>query len=386
MPATSLTAPSHDATLTPLNAMILHSAEILNFKNIEEARLDFSPKVNCVLGSNAMGKSNLLEAVHYLSFLRGFRTLPDADFIRHGADTMLLKGSYASDDDVACSLTVGMQRGKRKSVRADGKEYQRISRHIGRFPLVMVAPQDTSIILGSGQERRRFMDMVISQVDGAYLQHLMRYNRSLESRNRMLRSGIRDDLLFESVEQPLVEAASAIHSIRASWTNTITPIFNSYHRLLSADADDVKITYRSSLDNASMADLLKANRQRDAMLGYTSSGVHRDDLEASLGNHSLRGIGSQGQLKTFAVALKLAVFDFLRDAGGETPILLLDDIFDKLDAERVEHILQVVGPDSGFGQIFITDTNREHLDRILKGIQGHMLFNAEHGAFTPLSV
>lgn len=365
--------------------MILRSAEILNFKNIAEARLDFSPKVNCVLGSNAMGKSNLLEAVHFLSFLRGFRTLPDAEYMRHNEDTMLLKGQYGSDDGTSFSLSVGMTRGKRKSVRADGKEYKRVSQHIGRFPLVMVAPQDTSIVQGSGQERRRFMDMVISQADGAYLQHLVRYNRSLESRNRMLRSGIRDDLLYESVEQPLAESAQAIHDIRARWAESITPIFNRYHNALSAGADEVGILYRSALSEMPMPELLKANRQRDNMLGYTSGGVHRDDLEATLGSHSLRGTGSQGQLKTFTVALKLAVFDYLRNAAGETPILLLDDIFDKLDASRVEHILHVVGPESAFGQIFITDTNREHLDRILHGIDGHLLLKAENGVFTPLS-
>ena len=361
--------------------MVLRGAEILNFKNIAEARLDFSPKVNCVLGRNAMGKSNLLEAVHFMSFMRGFRALPDSEFMRHGQETTLLKGDYLAASGTTLSLSVGMTRGRRKSVRADGKEYPRIAAHIGRLPLVLVAPQDTAIVLGAGQERRRFMDMVISQADGAYLQHLMHYTRSLESRNRMLRSGIRDALLYESVEQPLCQAAAAIHSVRRQWAEALAPIFSRYHRALSAGADDVAIRYRSALNDAAMPEILESHRQRDAILGYTSQGVHRDDLEAMLGDHLLRGIGSQGQLKTFTVALKLAVFDYLRQARGETPILLLDDIFDKLDASRVEHILSVVGPDSGFGQIFITDTNREHLDRILSGIDGHLLFQAENGAF-----
>lgn len=364
--------------------MLLRSAEILNFKNIAEARIDFSPKLNCVLGRNAMGKSNLLEAVHFMSFLRGFRTLPDAEYLRHTTDTALLKGEYVSDGGVSCNLSVGFTRGKRKSVRADGKEYKRVALHIGRLPLVLVAPQDTAIVQGAGQERRRIMDMVISQADGAYLQHLMRYTRSLESRNRMLRSGIRDSLLFESVEQPLCEAAAAIYDTRRKWAEALAPIFAGYHRELSAGADDVQIHYRSALADCPMAELLEANRQRDALLGYTSAGVHRDDLETTLGSHALRSVGSQGQLKTFTVALKLAVFDYLRQTGGETPLLLLDDIFDKLDASRVEHILHVVGPASGFGQIFITDTNREHLDRILAGIDGHLLLQADNGAFTPL--
>lgn len=362
--------------------MILRGAEILNFKNIAEARLEFSPKVNCVLGRNAMGKSNLLEAIHFMSFLRGFRTLSDSEFLRHGQETALLKGDYLTDSEVSCTLSVGLKKGRRKSVRADGKEYSRIAAHIGRLPLVLVAPQDTAIVLGAGQERRRFMDMVISQADGAYLQHLMRYTRSLESRNRMLRSGIRDTLLYESVEQPLCEAAAAIHAVRARWAEELTPIFAGYHMRLSAGADEVSIRYRSALNEYTMPEILESHRQRDVVLGYTSSGVHRDDLEAMLGDRPLRGIGSQGQLKTFTVALKLAVFDYLRQSRRETPILLLDDIFDKLDASRVEHILSVVGPDSGFGQIFITDTNREHLDRILSGIDGHLLLQAEEGVFS----
>lgn len=364
--------------------MVLKSAEILNFKNIGECNLEFSPKVNCVLGQNAMGKSNLLEAVHFMSFVRGFRTLPDSELLRHGADTMLLKGEYTSDAAVNSSLSIGMMAGKRKSVRADGKEYQRLSQHIGRFPLVLVAPQDTAIVQGSGQERRRFMDMVISQADGTYLQHLMRYTRSLESRNRMLRSGIRDSLLFESIEQPLCEAAAAIHDIRRRWAEEITPGFNNYHRALSDGADEVTITYHSALNQQDMASLLAAGRQKDTLLGYTSAGVHRDDLKTALAGHSLRETGSQGQLKTFTIALKLAVFEYLSRKTGETPILLLDDIFDKLDASRVEHILNVVGAQTGFGQIFITDTNREHLDCILHGIEGHKLFLAHNGAFSLL--
>lgn len=361
--------------------MLLRKADIVDFKNIGEASLDFSPKVNCVLGRNAMGKSNLLEAVHFLSFVRGFRNIPDSAYVRHGAESLLLKGEYMSDDGTTHHVSCGVVPGRRKSLKCDGKEYKQLSRHIGRIPLVLVAPQDTNLVTGSGQERRRFMDMVISQADAAYLARLVQFARALESRNRMLRSGIRDALLYESVEQPLCQAAAAIHSVRRQWAEALAPIFSRYHRALSAGADDVAIRYRSALNDAAMPEILESHRQRDAILGYTSQGVHRDDLEAMLGDHPLRGIGSQGQLKTFTVALKLAVFDYLRQARGETPILLLDDIFDKLDASRVEHILSVVGPDSGFGQIFITDTNREHLDRILSGIDGHLLFQAENGAF-----
>lgn len=365
--------------------MQLLRADIVNFKNIAEASIEFSPAVNCVLGANAMGKSNLLEAVHYLSFARGFRTMPDAAYLRHGSESMLLKGEYRADDGTLRRLSAGMVAGRRKSLRADGKEYRRVTEHIGRFPLVLAAPQDSAIVQGSGQERRRFMDMVISQADAPYLAWLVRYGRALESRNRMLRSGIRDALLYESVETPLCEAADAIHATRRRWAEELRPIFRRYHSRLAGGGEDVDIIYRSALNDAPAADVLRASRHKDTALGFTSSGVHRDDLEASLGEYHLRALGSQGQLKTFTIALKLAVFEYLHSRMGETPMLLLDDIFDKLDAGRVEHILAVVGPASGFGQIFITDTNREHLDRILAGLPGHLLLQASDGRFTSLS-
>ena len=365
--------------------MLLSRADIINFKNIEEASIEFSPQVNCVLGSNAMGKSNLLEAIHFLSFVRGFRSMPDSGYMRHGADTMLLKGEYLADDGSSHKVSCGLSAGKRKSLKADGKEYQRISQHIGRYPVVVVTPQDSTLVTGSGEERRRFMDMVISQADGAYLSHLMQYSRALESRNRMLRSGIRDDLLYESVEAPMCAAATALHAIRSRWTETLNPLFGKYHRALSAGGENVDLSYSSALNSQTMKELLDANRRKDTILGFTSGGPHRDDLTASLEGYSMRRLGSQGQIKTFTTALKLAVFDYLKQERAITPMLLLDDIFDKLDASRVEHIMQVVGPGSDFGQIFITDTNREHLDRILSGIRGHLLLEADHGRFTPVS-
>jgi DNA replication and repair protein RecF len=365
--------------------MLLRRADIVNFKNIEEVSVDFSPTVNCLLGKNGMGKSNLLEAIHFLSFVRGFRTLPDSAFVRHGEQSMLVKGVYTGEDGTTDVVSCGIVPGKRKSLKCNDKEYQRMSEHIGRFPLVVVAPQDSTLVTGAGEERRRFMDMVISQSDKSYLEYLTRYGRALESRNRMLRSGIRDTLLYESVEQPLCEAARQIHAIREKWVERMCPLFEKYYQEVAANGESVSISYKSALNESSMKDILGRNMQRDAILGYTSSGVHRDDIETTLGGYSLKKLGSQGQIKTFTIALKLAVYDFLKATKGVTPLLLLDDIFDKLDSSRVEHIMEVVAPEERFGQIFITDTNREHIDQIITSISGNLLLEVENGKFTPIT-
>lgn len=366
--------------------MLLRKVDIVNFKNIEEASVEFSPTVNCLLGKNGMGKSNLLEAIHFLSFVRGFRTLPDSAYIRHGEQSMLVKGSYTGEDGTADVVSCGIMAGKRKSLKCNDKEYQRMSEHIGRFPLVVVAPQDSTLVTGSGEERRRFMDMVISQADKSYLEYLARYGRALESRNRMLRSGIRDTLLYESVEAPLCEAAQHIHQTRTKWIEEMQPIFSGYYSEVAANGEEVSLSYKSSLNEMTMQELLKRNSQKDTILGYTSGGPHRDDIESSLGDYSLRKLGSQGQIKTFTIALKFAVYDFLKRKKGVTPLLLLDDIFDKLDSTRVEHIMEVVAPEERFGQIFITDTNREHLDRIIATLSGNLLLEVESGKFTPIKI
>lgn len=364
--------------------MRIDRIEILNFKNIAHAEMTFRPKINCIVGRNGMGKSNLLEAIHYLSFVRGFRSLPERGYIRHGQTQMLLKAGYGGD--TGHELSLGMVEGKRKTLKADGKEYQRLSEHIGRFPLVVVTPQDNALVAGAADERRRFMDMVISQCDDAYLPHLVKYTRALESRNRMLRSGIRDNLLYESVETPLCASAAAIHQIRSRWVTDLAPLFARYYKALGSNGEESGIEYRSALNGQSMTDLLTRNRQRDALLGYTSAGPHRDDLTLTLNGYSIRSMGSQGQIKSVTIALKLSVHDLLRRCRNVNPILLLDDVFDKLDSTRVERLMALVGPDSEFGQIFVTDTNREHLDRILSGVSDSLLLQADNGSFTPVTL
>lgn len=363
--------------------MILNNIDILDFKNIHEARLEFSPGVNCLVGLNGMGKSNLLEAIHLMCLARGMTSIPESALIRHGADMLAVKGDFTSDADVEEKVSVGIVRGKGKSLKRNGKEYPKISRHFGAFPLVSVTPGDTQIVSGSAEERRKLMDMVISQADSAYLTHLIGYTRALESRNRLLRAEVRDSLLYESVENSMAAAAEAIHNARAEWVKNIAPRLAGYYSIIAGNDEKASLEYSSVLNGASFADVLADSRQKDITLGFTSKGVHRDDLLTKLGSHSMRRLGSQGQVKSFTLALRLAIFDYLKEAGGKTPILLLDDIFDKLDAHRVEHILQMVSNSGNFGQIFITDTNREHIDSILSHLDGNpRLFEVKDGEFS----
>ena len=365
--------------------MILNSIEILDFKNIPEARLDFSPGVNCLVGLNGMGKSNMLEAIHLLCLARGMSSIPESSLIRHGSGMLGVKGKFTADAGTDEAVAVGILKGKGKSLKRNGKEYDRISRHIGAFPLVSVTPADSTLVTGSAEERRRLMDMVISQADASYLSHLIRYTRSLESRNRMLRAGVRDNLLYESIETAMEQAAVEIHRARREWVAAIAPGLSDYYSLIAGNNETASLGYKSILNDATLKDVLAERRQKDIVLGYTSQGLHRDDLTMDLGEYSMRRLGSQGQIKSFTLALRLAIFDYLKRASGKTPLLLLDDIFDKLDASRVEHILRMVSEGENFGQIFITDTNRGHIDSIIARLEGSpKLFEVKEGAFTEL--
>lgn len=367
--------------------MIIKSIDILNFKNIASATLDFSPGVNCLLGMNGMGKSNLLEAIHFLSMARPMSPLPDNSLIRHGEEMLIVKGEYISGSGSSDTIACGITRGKGKSLKRNGKEYRRFSEHIGKFPIVTVTPGDSQLVKGPGEDRRKLMDMVISQAHPEYLAQLIRYNRALESRNRMLRAGVRDALLYESVETGLEEAAAVINATRQRWVTAIAPKVEDCYARLAGNRESVEISYSSQISGKTMRELLAERRQKDTILGYTSAGTHRDDIDARLDGYSLRRLGSQGQVKTFTVALRLAIFDYLKEASGMTPLLLLDDIFDKLDAARVENIMHEVTVNPTFSQIFITDTNRKHLDDILAGVGGPCsMFNVADGVFTPMEI
>lgn len=367
--------------------MTLNSIEILNFKNIAGANLHFSPRVNCLLGMNGMGKSNLLDAIHLLSMTRTMGSLPDASLIKHGEEAMLVKGVFSTESDTTDTISCGMTAGKRKSLKKNGKEYSRISQHIGAYPVVISTPDDSRIVAGSGEERRKLIDMVISQANPEYLDALIRYNKALINRNKMLRAGVKDPILYDSIERTMIDTAHVIHQNRKLWVEKISPIVEEIYGRISGGKETTSLIYKSVLNNTSMKDTLEAHRAKDQILGFTSTGIHRDDLEITLDGFSLRALGSQGQLKTFAVALRLAIYRFLKDVKGVVPLLLLDDIFDKLDANRVENIMKEVSQSNEFGQIFITDTNRKHLDDILSGISGpKTLINVADGEFTPIKL
>lgn len=360
--------------------MILTDISILNYKNVVDANLTFSPKINCFTGNNGMGKTNILDAIYYMSFCKsGVTQGGDSVLVNHEADYMMLQGHYARRGEVE-SVSIGYQRNKRKSVKRNGKEYKRLSEHIGLLPVVMISPLDWELIRGTGEERRKLMNQIISQSDREYLNALIVYTKALENRNAMLKQGFRDPILFESIETRMCEAADTIHRIRMKWIADFAPIFIRYYQDIAQSAETVSLDYCSHLNEATMRQILDSNRERDAVVGYTTHGIHRDDIELMLGNHPMRRTGSQGQCKTYTIALRLAQFAFLKESGGITPLLLLDDIFDKLDARRVENIINVVNGNTGFEQIFITDTNRTHLDDIIHDMGGdYAIFDVTDG-------
>ena len=364
--------------------MQLTSLSIDNFKNIRRARLEFSSKINGLLGNNGMGKSNLLDAIHTLSFCKSFTGVTDAMLITRDEDFAMLKGNYLrrdTDED----LTMGLARGRRKTLKRKGKEYQRLSEHIGTFPLVMVSPADIDLIREGAEERRKLIDMVISQSDPRYLDALIRYGRALEQRNRMLREGTVDHTLYDAVEMAMEMSASYIVESRQEWVSKLTPIFERHYRRISGGNEMPQLNYSTRMaDGVTLAELLDRERRHDEIVRHTSVGPHRDDLELTLDGMEMRRTGSQGQCKTFTIALRLAQYEFLGKATGMRPLLLLDDIFDKLDADRVERIMEIV-EDPAFGQIFITDTNRTHLDEIVnRTAVDFRLWEVTSGNFSPI--
>lgn len=367
--------------LTFVSSMILKKISILNYKNIEQAELDFSPKLNCFFGQNGMGKTNLLDAVYFLSFCKSAGNPVDSQNIRHEADFFVIQGFYEAADGTPETIYCGMKRRQKKQFKRNKKEYTRLSDHIGFLPLVMVSPADSVLIAGGSEERRRFMDVVISQYDKEYLNALIRYNKAMQQRNTLLKSEQPvEGALFDVLEDIMAQTGEVVFHKREQFIQEFIPIFQSFYSFISEDKEKVALTYESHACGASLRELLKESRERDKIMGFSLKGVHKDELNMVLGDFPIKREGSQGQNKTYLIALKLAQFDFLKRTGSTEPLLLLDDIFDKLDALRMEQIIKLVAGDS-FGQIFITDTNREHLDRILHKVGGdYKIFRVEKGS------
>lgn len=351
--------------------MILKQISILNYKNLEQVELEFSPKMNCFIGQNGMGKTNLLDAVYYLSFCKSATNPIDSQNMMHDKDFFVIQGVYESESGDREEVYCGMKRRQKKVFKRNKKEYSRLSDHIGFIPLVMVSPADTELIAGGSEERRRFMDVVISQYDKEYLEALIRYNKALQQRNTLLKAETEpDEELLAVWEEMMAMTGEVVYRKRCEFIDEFIPTFQTFYSHISQDKEAVNLSYESHAKHGSLLNQLKESRVRDRIMGYSLKGVHKDDLTMQLGEYPIKREGSQGQNKTYLIALKLAQFDFLRRTGSNTiPLLLLDDIFDKLDASRVEQIVKLVSGDR-FGQIFITDTNRDHLDKIMQKIEG----------------
>lgn len=363
--------------------MILRKLSILNYKNIEQAEVGFSSKINCFFGNNGMGKTNLLDAIYYLSFTKSHINTPDSQIVKNGQEMCVIQGEYdyaGREEDIFCAI----RSGQRKQFKRNKKEYDKLSEHIGLLPLVMISPADVELIRGGSDERRRFLDMIISQQDKQYLHALIQYNKALHQRNVLLKSQSRDNSLFEVLEMQMAMYGSLVYETRKRLVEDFVPIFNDYYHRICGFSEEIGLRYVSHLEKNELQELLTENRERDKILSYTSIGIHKDELEMLLNDSLIRRVGSQGQNKTYLIALKLAQFAFLKEKGSTTPILLLDDLFDKLDANRVEQIIQLVNNDQ-FGQIFITDTNRKYLDEILS-LTGndYALFKVDNGEVQPL--
>lgn len=354
--------------------MLLNSISILNYRSLSSVDLELSPQINCLIGCNGVGKTNFLDAVYYLSFCKSAISTTDISHIKHEEPFFMIQGSYLSDVGVYQEFSCGLKRGEKKQFKRNKKNYDRLSEHIGLVPLVMVSPADHNLISGGSDERRRFMDIVISQYDKEYLQSLIRYNKALMQRNAMLRSEKElEPEMLELVEMMMTETANAVFEKRMRFVERLVPIFRYFYKEIAGTDENVSLEYRSDLSDYSLKELLAASRFNDRRVGFTTKGVHKDELLMKLNGYPIKKEGSQGQNKSYLIALKLAQFDFLRECGNETPILLLDDIFDKLDSQRVERIMNLVSGER-FGQIFITDVNREHIDLMLESTSGYRLF------------
>ena len=369
--------------------MHLQKLELLNFKNYPELTLDFSPDINCLVGNNGSGKTNLLDAVYYLSLTKSAFHVTDAHSIKHEEDLMLIRGWFKQQDatdTVQCSL----QQGQRKLVMRNRKEYERLSEHVGRYPVVLIAPNDTDIIREGSEIRRRFFDGILSQIESSYLQNLLRYNHALKQRNSLLKffaeqGRVQHDLL-EPFNMQLLQWGLPLLERRQLFTQEYMPLFEHHYRRLTDGEEEVSIRYETNLDSSRAEQLMQESLQRDVALQRTRIGIHKDEWAFEIGGFSLKKYGSQGQQKSFLIALKLAQFDLLREHKGFKPILLLDDIFDKLDEKRMARLMELVSGHA-FGQLFVTDARPERSAKLFKDLPDTEVsyFYIDKGTATPVS-
>lgn len=346
--------------------MRLEKLSLLNFKNITECRIVPSAGINCIVGSNGAGKTNVVDAIHFLSMSKSALSMTDGQSVRHGEPFFMLSGDYTTDGDMGVTVTCGFEKGKGKSLKFCGKEYERLADHIGVVPVVMVSPSDGVLVSDAADERRRWLNAFLSQLDHSYLDATMRYNRLLAERNSMLKQGamLLPELL-DVIDERIAEQGERVAAARRDVLERLAPIAERLYGEIAAEGESVCLSYRSELNDTPFLEILRANRQKDLVMGYTTSGIHRDDVTMLIGGYPLRKFGSQGQQKSFLLALKLAQYKLLHERLGERPLLLLDDLFDKLDEQRLQKLIRLTSNEE-FGQVFITDCNRERIISILK--------------------
>lgn len=358
--------------------MYLKNLSLLNYKNIAEANYEFDPKINCFTGKNGVGKTNVLDAIYHLAYGKSYFNPLAVQNIKHGEDFFVIDGTFEKNDrneQIVCSLKKGMK----KVLKRNGKIYDKFSEHVGFIPLVIISPSDSDLITEGSETRRKFIDSVISQLDPAYLQELINYQKVIAQRNALLKyfalNHTFDKDTLSIYNEQLDTLGHALFEKRKQFLEDFIPIFNKHHQSITDSAEDVSLKYDSHLHDKRLLDLFGESLQRDRVLQYTSVGIHKDDLLFEIDGHPIKKFGSQGQQKSFLIALKLAQFEFIKKQSGVLPVLLFDDIFDKLDETRVAKIVQMID-DKVFGQIFISDTHPERTENIVKAThQSYTLFN-----------
>ena len=357
--------------------MILNSLSLVNYKNFESQVFDFDAKINCFVGANGIGKTNALDAIYHLAFGKSYFNPIALQNIKHGEEFFVVDGNFTKNDKTE-KIIVSLKRGQKKIIKRNAKAYDKFSDHIGFIPLVIISPADRDLIIEGSETRRKFIDSVISQSDKAYLKDLISYNKVVSQRNALLKYFALNNT-FNADTLAIYDAqmhtyGSAIFKKRDEFLKTFIPIFKTRYAAISKSDEAIDLTYKSDLFDNQLDDLLKQNLNKDKALQYTSVGTHKDDLVFLIDDFPIKKFGSQGQQKSFLIALKLAQFDFIKQQSGVSPILLLDDIFDKLDENRVSQIVSLVDNDQ-FGQIFISDTHAERTEDIIKQIhQSYKMF------------
>ncbi|MBC6997914.1 DNA replication/repair protein RecF [Cytophaga sp. FL35] len=357
--------------------MILKKLFLINYKNFDSRDFQLDDKINCFVGANGIGKTNVLDAIYHLAFGKSYFNPVSSQNIKHGEEFFVINGEFEKgerEEKVVCSL----KKGTKKVMKRNGKIYDRLADHIGLLPMVMISPADRDLIIEGSETRRKFMDGVISQSDKAYLQNLLKYNKVLAQRNSLLKyfaaNRTFDSTTLAVYNDQLNDYGTEIFKKRKLFLERFVPIFQEQHEIITGGKEQVSLVYESKLLHSGLIQLLEDNLEKDKALQYTSVGIHKDDLSFEIHGHPIKKFGSQGQQKSFLIALKFAQFQFIKEQSNSTPILLLDDIFDKLDEYRVAHIINLVNNDN-FGQIFISDTHADRTETIVKQIhQSYKMF------------